>query len=281
MSHGSVRRVEIPEFRLDDRLTTEHLDYFDAYGFIRLRGFAPRAQALALYAAFDALTNDLVARRETHVNGVPLLRGRRSDGSLFFGRIPYVSLHRPEFRDFLRDARLQAIIEQLAPGGRLAETERDGLVVSRYRNDPGSSLPCLGWHTDSLREIAYGKVPRRYINIGFSLSDSPTRVGGLRVLPFTHRQPVLSMLTRKMNFFDVDADPDEVAITTEAGDLTIHDSRIWHRAATAEVTGDDSERCVAYMPVMQGPTRSKTDSARSITQIIRAVNWLRRRRAVR
>lgn len=269
--------VQLPDFRLEDRLTAEHVEFFEVYGFIRFRGFVPRARALALYDAFNSLTNELVARGETHVNGVPLLRGRRSDGSLFFGRIPYVSLQRPEFRDFLRDPRFQAIIDELAPGGRLAETERDGLVVSRYRNDPGSSYPCLGWHTDSLREIAYGKVPKRYINIGFSLGDSPTRVGGLRVLPFTHRQSVLAMLTRKVNFFDLEPDPDEFAITTEAGDLTIHDSRMWHRAAQAEVFGDESERCVAYMPVMEGSARSKTDSARSVTQIIRVVNWLRRR----
>ena len=47
------------------------------------------------------------------------------------------------------------------------------------------------------------------------------------------------------------------AITAEAGDLTIHDGRLWHRTALASVTGDASERSVTYLPIMDGPLKRK------------------------
>jgi len=252
------RVIHIPDFRLEHRLTAEHVDFFETYGFIRFKGFASRDTAAGLYAAFNALTADLVARDTSEINGVPLIKGRRDDGSAFYGRIPFVSLQREEFRDFLGDPRFQAIIDGLAPGSRIGQDERDGLVVNCFRNHAGAKYKNLGWHTDSLRDIAYLEKPRRYLNVGFSLSDSPTRVGGLRVLPCTHNQSIASMLTTKAHFLDMKPDPNELAITTEAGDLTLHDGRLWHRTALAQVTGDASERCVMYLPVMDGPRKPKT-----------------------
>lgn len=252
------RVIAIPDIRLGDRLTVEHVDFFETYGFIRFKRFASRETAASLYAAFNALTADLVAAGTSVINGVPLIKGRRDDGTDFFGRIPFVSLQRTEFREFLGDPRFQAIIDDLAPGSRIGHDERDGLVVNRFRNHAGAKYKNLGWHTDSLRDLAYLEKPRRYLNVGFSLTDSPTRVGGLRVLPCTHNQSIASMLTTKAHFFDMTPDPNELAITTEAGDLTLHDGRLWHRTALAQVTGDASERCVMYLPIMDGPRKPKT-----------------------
>ena len=117
----------IPDFRIEERLTPEHVDFFETYGFIRFKRFATRDAAAALYAAFNALTADLVARDTSVINGVPLIKGRRDDGTAFYGRIPFVSLQREEFRTFLGDPRFQAIIDDLAPGSRIGHDERDGL----------------------------------------------------------------------------------------------------------------------------------------------------------
>ena len=252
------RVIAIPDFRLEERLTPEHVDFFETYGFIRFRRFATRDAAAALYAAFNALTADLVARDTSVINGVPLIKGRRDDGTAFYGRVPFVSLQREEFRSFLGDPRFQAIIDDLAPGSRIGHDERDGLVVNCFRNHAGAKYKNLGWHTDSLRDLAYFEKPRRYLNVGFSLTDSPPRVGGLRLLPCTHNQSIASMLTTKTHFFDMTPDPNELSITTEAGDLTLHDGRLWHRTALAQVTGDASERCVMYLPIMDGPLKRKT-----------------------
>lgn len=253
------RVIPIPDFRLDGHLTSEHVDFFETYGFIRFRGFVPRARAKQLHTGLLEITDSLVRSGKGKINGVPLIRGQRDDGSPFFGRIPFASLQHPVFREFLRDPRFQAITDDLAPGFRIAEEERDGLVVNRFRNEPGAKYKNLGWHTDSLRDLFYFEKPRRYLNVGFSITDSPIEVGGLRVLPCTHLQPLPSMLFAKASFVDMRPDPAELAITTEAGDLTIHDGRIWHRTALATVTGDASERCVTYLPLMDGPVKRKTE----------------------
>jgi hypothetical protein len=247
----------MPEFRLDDGLTADHVAFFEQWGFIRFRGFLPKAQTVALRAALDEVTAQLVRDGVKVFHGVPLIGGQRNDGAPYFGRIPFVSLHHPEFKRYLDDPRFDAIIQALAPGYRIGERERDGLVVNRFRNDPGAKYKNLGWHTDSLRDLAYFEKPRRYLNIGCSISDSPLQVGGLRVLPATHNQSVASMLLRKVHFFDKRPDPDEYAIETEAGDLTIHDGRLWHRTALAQVQGDASERIVMYLPIMNGPVVEK------------------------
>lgn len=257
------RVIHIPDFRLEDRLTPEHVDFFETYGFIRFKRFASREKARSLYEAFNQLTADLVASKAEQVNGIPLIKGQRDDGTAFFGRIPFVSLQSPAFAEFLRDPRFQAIIDDLAPGSRIGQDERDGLVVNRFRNHAGAKYKNLGWHTDSLRDLAYLEKPRRYLNVGFSITDSPLRVGGLRVLPCTHNQSISSMLTTKAHFFDMEPDVNELAITTEAGDLTIHDGRLWHRTALAQVTGDASERVVTYLPIMDGPIKRKHDGSKT------------------
>lgn len=251
------RVIAVPDFHLDAGLTDQHVDFFETYGFIRFKAFLPRERAALLLSALDEVTARLLAREATHVNGIPLVGGQRDDGSPFFGRIPFGSLHHPEFKRYLKDPRFGAIIERLAPGYRIGERERDGLVINRFRNDKGARYKSLGWHTDSLRDLAYFEKPRRYLNIGFSVTDSPLAVGGLRVLPFTHNQPISSMLLHKIHFFDREPDPNEFAIETEAGDLTIHDGRLWHRTALARVHGDASERVVMYLPVMTGPVQLK------------------------
>jgi ectoine hydroxylase-related dioxygenase (phytanoyl-CoA dioxygenase family) len=130
-------------------------------------------------------------------------------------------------------------------------------VVNRFRNEPGAKYKRLGWHTDSLRDLFYFEKPRRYLNVGFYFTDSPVEVGGLRVLPCSHNQSIASLLTHKAHFVDDEPDENELAITAEAGDLTIHDGRIWHRTALATSTGDASERCVSYLPLMNGPLKRK------------------------
>jgi len=90
-------------------------------------------------------------------------------------------------------------------------------------------------------------------------SSIPITKGGVRVLPFSHRQGLWPMLTRKAYFLDCNPDPDEYAIEAEAGDLTIHDGRIWHRVAEAEGMGEASQRRVMYVPLMEGPLKLKDE----------------------
>jgi Phytanoyl-CoA dioxygenase (PhyH) len=255
------RVIHIPDFELDERLTAEQVDFLETYGFIRFKRFVPRERARALYQSVLEIDRDLVASGKEIVNGVPLITGKRADGTKYVQRIPFASLQSPAFHEFLKDRRFRGITETAGPGYRIAEDERDGLVVNRFRNEEGAKYKRLGWHTDSLRDLFYFEKPRRYLNVGFYLTDSPAHVGGLRVLPCTHHQSLASMLTQKVHFMDDRPDPNELAITAEAGDLTIHDGRIWHRTALATVTGDASERCVSYLPLMDGPVKAKHEGS--------------------
>jgi hypothetical protein len=256
------RVIHIPDFTLDGDLTAEQSDFFETFGFIRFKRFVPRERAQSLYKSVLEIDAKLVADGREKVNGVPLIFGKRADGTRYVQRIPFASLQSDAFHTFLQDPRFKGITRAAGPGYRVAEDERDGLVINRFRNEPGAKYKRLGWHTDSLRDLFYFEKPRRYLNVGFYLTDSPAEVGGLRVLPCTHNQPISSMLTRKMHFVNDVPDEDELAVTAEAGDLTIHDGRIWHRTALSTLTGDASERCVSYLPLMDGPLKRKTEQSK-------------------
>lgn len=255
------RAIRMPEFELGDRLTPEQEEWLETYGFIRFKAFASKAKTRELASEVEEIDRRLVGEGRTVVNGVPLQIGTQEDGARFVQRIPFASTFGPKLHEFITDGRYAPILAVAGPGYRIGERERDGLVVNHFRNEPGSRYANLGWHTDSLRDVFYLEKPRRYLNVGFYLDDSPIEKGGVRLLPCTHHQSIASMLTQKIHFMDHEPDPDEYAIEAEAGDLTIHDGRIWHRVATATATGAASQRRVMYLPLMEGPLKLKNESS--------------------
>jgi hypothetical protein len=250
-----------PTFELGDAMTAEQVDVLDRFGFIRFRRFASPETVAELSAEVEEIDRRLIAEGRTQVNGIPLIIGARPDGTRYVQRMVFASTFGPKLHAFLADPRFAAILAVAGDGYRIGERERDGLVVNHFRHEAGSSYASLGWHTDSLRDVFYFEKPRRYLNVGFYLDDSPRAKGGVRVLPGTHEQSLWSMLTRKLHFMNHEPDPDEVAIEAEAGDLTIHDGRLWHRVARATVTGDASQRRVMYLPLMNGPLKPKDESS--------------------
>jgi hypothetical protein len=253
------RCIEMPHFELGERLTAEQIEFLDTYGFIRFKHFLPKDEVKKLVAEVEGIDARLVGEGRTVINGVPLIIGRREDGTKFIQRMCFSSLFGERLHAFLGDPRFRGILDIAGPGYRIGERERDGLVINHYRREEGSSYKRLGWHTDSLRDLFYLEMPRRYLNVGFYLDDSPIEKGGVRLIPFSHRQGLWPMLTRKAHFMDTDPDPAEYALVAEAGDLTIHDGRIWHRVAEASATGDASQRRVMYVPLMEGPEKLKDE----------------------
>lgn len=253
------RILPMPEFTLGERLTAEQREFFDVHGFIRFRRFAEPSLVAELASEVEEVDRRMVAEGRTTVFGVPLVLGRRADGTAYVQRQAFASVFGPRLHRFLQDPRLRGILEFAGADYRIGERERDGLVVNHFRHEAGSAHQQLGWHTDSLRDVFYLEKPRRYLNVGFYLDDSPVAKGGLRVLPGTHEQSLRSLVFRKRYFVDVAPDPDEVALEAEAGDLTFHDGRIWHRVAKSSLTGDASRRRVMYLPLMNGPLKPKDE----------------------
>ena len=99
------------------------------------------------------------------------------------------------------------------------------------------------------------------LNVGIYLDDSHLDKGGLRLIPGSHRQSIFKMLFRKKYFVDNNADKDEVCVIADAGDLTIHSGRMWHRVALSPLKGTPSKRRVIYVPIIAGKYKPKHEEA--------------------
>ncbi|HEX6432082.1 MAG TPA: phytanoyl-CoA dioxygenase family protein, partial [Niastella sp.] len=115
----------------------------------------------------------------------------------------------------------------------------------------------LGWHTDSPRDLFLGSAILPMLNVGVHLDDCPYDNGGLRVLPGTHKQGLFRLLFRKKYFIDNTPDKKEVGFDIEAGDLTVHDGRLWHRVQQSPFLGAKSRRRVMYIPIITGAFQPK------------------------
>ena len=136
------------------------------------------------------------------------------------------------------------------------------MVVNRYLNVP-ESIHCLGWHTDGLRDLCYLRMPQRMLNIGLHLDDCDTYNGGLRLLPGSHSKAFIDVFQSHISL--TIEDDNEICVTTKAGDLTIHDGRLWHRVARSKLYGQDSLRRTMFVPYLTGPYEPK--SSKSTTPI--------------
>jgi ectoine hydroxylase-related dioxygenase (phytanoyl-CoA dioxygenase family) len=95
------------------------------------------------------------------------------------------------------------------------------------------------------------------LNVGLHLDDCQFENGGLRVLPGTHEQNILGLLFRKKYFIDNRPDKKEAGFDIAAGDLTVHDGRLWHRVQQSPYTGELSRRRVMYIPIITGDYKPK------------------------
>ena len=84
----------------------------------------------------------------------------------------------------------------------------------------------------------------------------------------------------KKYFVDNNPDQREVGFDISAGDLTVHDGRLWHRVARSELVGAASLRRSMYLPYLTGPYEPKSED--SPTPAYHKVGeWLRGRGARR
>jgi ectoine hydroxylase-related dioxygenase (phytanoyl-CoA dioxygenase family) len=71
------------------------------------------------------------------------------------------------------------------------------------------------------------------------------------------------MLFRKKYFVDNDPDKHEVGFDMNAGDLSVHDGRLWHRAQQSPFFGEASRRRVMYIPVVTGKYMPKNEHSKT------------------
>jgi ectoine hydroxylase-related dioxygenase (phytanoyl-CoA dioxygenase family) len=247
-----------PHFVLNNNLSADHLDFFNRNGYLHFKNFIEPGVLSDILREVKRIQDYLIDNNIEKVNGIPLKFGQDTDGSLLIQRIAFASQYSTLLSDFLKDERFQGLLQLLSPyEARIGEFEKDGLVVNHYVNAPTSAFTQLGWHTDSPRDLFLGSKILPMLNVGLHLDDCPFENGGLRVLPGTHTQSLFRLLFRKKYFIDNKPDKKEVGFDISAGDLTIHDGRLWHRVQQSPFQGEVSRRRVIYIPVVTGAYQPK------------------------
>lgn len=247
-------------------ITPEQLAFFDRYGFIHYEHFFTPDQIAASLDAVKELEDHWISEGLTKVNGIPLKYGKDENGKVIVQRFAFASLHSGYLHNLMQDPRIELLKKFIGIDtrqARVAEDEKDGLVINHYVNTGESNFTKLGWHTDGLRDLFTQFTLNPMLNVGIYLDDSPVEKGGLRLLAGTHRQSVYQMLFRKRYFVDNTPDKDEVALEAAAGDLTVHSGRIWHRVALSPLQGAASKRRVMYFPIIKGKYKPKSEDSKT------------------
>ena len=251
-------------FTLGEKLTTEQKNYFNKFGFLHFKNFLPKDIVQLFRNEATKIEHDLIANNIDKINGVPLKFGQDENGQKTIQRMCFLSQKSDIFHEYLKDNRLKALLELLPDNqNRIGEFEKDGLVFNNYINTPNSGFKKMGWHTDSPRDLFLGTGIKKMLNIGTHLDDCPIENGGLRVLPSTHTLSKIKVLFLKKQFIDHDADPNEVGLNIEAGDLTVHDGDLWHRVELCPFMGEKSRRRVMYFPIIQGKYDPKNENSKT------------------
>lgn len=249
------------KFKLGETITSEQKEFFNQFGFIHFENFIPAHAVETIIQASIEVQQKWISQGITKVNGVPIKYGVDLDGSPIVQRFAFINQHHPVLAEFLLDPRFSTLLELIGPEARLGDSEKDGMVFNHYVNGPGSKFTQMGWHVDGLRDIFYGQKLNPMLNVGIHLSNLKIENGGLRLIPGTHTQSLSSLLFRKAHFFDNRPDAQEVAVIPKAGDLTIHDGRLWHRVAKSTVAGEVSRRRVIYIPIVTGKYEPKNENS--------------------
>ncbi len=274
--------VDLPlttRFTLGPTVTEEQRAFLDRHGFLHFSRVASADEIAMIVGEIDRIEAAWRAEGRTRVFGIPLFFGTDHEGRPFLQRLAFTSVFSVKVRAFVRDARFAPILALVGDDARIGDAEKDGVVINRYLNVPGSVYPRLGWHTDGLRDLFYGRMPQRMLNIGLHLDRCTRDNGGLRLIPSSHTQGFWSMCFRKTYFVSHAEDPDEICVETEPGDLTVHDGRLWHRVARSQHHGAASLRRSMYLPYLTGPYEPKNED--SPTPLYHRVGeWMRGRRAL-
>ena len=253
-----LKEITYPRFTLSTELTAEQTEFFDQNGFLHFENFIGSETIQLLIQASRDVQHQWLDQDVKKVNGVPIKFGQDVNGERIVQRFAFTSLFSPFMHEFLKDDRFGALLPLLGEeDARIGEYENDGIVMNHYINTQRSEFTKMGWHTDGPRDIFHGKRIKPMLNVGVLLDDSPSSNGGLRVLPGSHKQSLRALFFRKKYYVDNDPDVNEVALETKAGDLTVHDGRLWHRVAQSPVVGAASRRRVIYVPLISGEYKPK------------------------
>ncbi|MEC8278419.1 MAG: phytanoyl-CoA dioxygenase, partial [Myxococcota bacterium] len=144
-----MRYTTQPSFELGPEITQEQLDFFDQHGFIHFRNVASDEEVDAIIQAMDEMEHQFISEDREFVMGVPIQWGVDHENKKYINRFAYASIYSKIIRAFVLDSRFEPIRRFIGENSRLAEREKDGVVINNFINIEGSNYKKLGWHTDS------------------------------------------------------------------------------------------------------------------------------------
>jgi phytanoyl-CoA hydroxylase len=266
-------------FVLGERITGVQQAFLDKNGFILFAKVATPEQVAKILAEAERIQGEWLAEERDQVFGVPIWRGVDHNGERYVQRFAFASCFSDYLHEFVRSDMLAPVRSIIGRSARVGDREKDGVVLNRYINTPGSLRPNLGWHTDGIRSVFYGRMPGPMLNVGLHFNRITADDGGLRVIPGTHTQGFFGMVFGK-RYGSHGADADEVAIETEPGDLTVHDGRMWHRVQSSPHTGERSTRWSMYVPYITDAVQLKGEHSKT-PLYHRALRWWNERKVRR
>lgn len=259
-----MRNFEVPDFTLGEQLTEEQVDFFHKNGFIVFRNFISQERVQLYLSEGKRLEEKWIQEKVDKINGIPLKYGKDENGAPTIQRLCFSSLYSEPLHQLVCEPRLQLLLDLLYPyEGRIGENEKDGLVFNNYVRTQNSTFSQMGWHTDAPRDLFLGQKIMPMLNVGVHLDDCPYENGGLRVIPGTHKQNMFKLLFAKKYFVDNNPDTREVGFNMRAGDLSVHDGRLWHRVQQSPNFGEKSRRRVMYIPFVTGKYKPKDERSRT------------------
>ncbi len=259
-----MNNIETRFFTLSNTITQEQKDFFHEHGYILFKNFISKETTEIFKNEMKRVGQQWIDEGIEKVNGIPVKYGKDENGNKVVQRFCFLSQYSDVLQELLQSPEMNLLPKFLEHyEGRIGENEKDGLVLNNYLRTPESTFTHMGWHTDSPRDLFMGQKIMPMLNVGIHLDDCPFENGGLRVLPGTHKQGIFKLMFGKKYYIDNSADKKEIGFNIEAGDLTIHDGRIWHRVEPSPHTGIKSQRRVMYVPVVTGKYMPKTEDSKT------------------
>src|SRR5690349_12941217 len=143
-----MNKLQVPTYSLSEKLNQEQLDFFDKHGLIIFRNFISRETVATFLKEIHRIEKDWLDQGLEKMNGIPLKFGKDEHGNKTIQRLCFVSQHSAMLHEFLKEPRLQALLDLVQPyEGRIGEDEKDGLVLNNYIRTPNSAFSQMGWHT--------------------------------------------------------------------------------------------------------------------------------------
>lgn len=245
------------KFKIAKEINQDHKDFFNKNGFLHFKNFLIGDEIERCQNEINAVELKWMREGANSIFGIPIFWGKNYNGDKIAHRIPFTSVFSSYISSLLESEEIQSLKKLLPGEWRIGDKEKDGVVSLQYFYNGRSKRKEIGWHTDSVRDIFYFRKIQPMLNVGIHLTSSNKNIGNLKVLPGTHKQNVVSMLTRKMYYINTRKDRNEISIEPEAGDLTVHHGNIWHRVDSPINPVKNMTRVVMYFPIICGKKQIK------------------------